>query len=133
MSYFLPLITKSEQKDPQRKSVIVVYVVLVLSLIFTSGALSAQQVSGVTTAGTKFLLYTPAGYNPGASLTYPLLVSLHGGSEIGDDLTKLTSKTPHQMPPRLIYLNQWPQDLPFIVLSPLLKRDASIPNPNNQE
>ena len=86
-----------------------------------------QQQAYESPAGTKFLLYTPPAYSSDAS-TYPLLLSLHSKGEVGDDLTELTSKNPEQMPSRLIYLNRWPQDLPFIVLTPQLKPDPSDPD-----
>lgn len=88
----------------------------------------AQQSAYVSPAGTKFLLYTPPGYNNGTS-TYPLLVSLHSKGEVGDDLNKLTVNNPQQMPSRLIYLNRWPQDLPFIVLTPQLHPTEADPDP----
>lgn len=128
MQYIIP----SNINDPGRKGVFIFIMLVVFALFLKSHLTLAQQVSKVSPAGTKFWIYTPSGYPNGAT-TYPLLVVLHGGSEIGDDLTTLTSKTSHQIPSRLIYLNQWPQTLPFIVVSPLLKRDNSIPNPNDQE
>lgn len=104
---------------------------LLLLLILLLQAAYAQQVPLQTPAGTRLLLYTPPGYSSSTS-TYPMLLVLHGGGEIGDDLSLLTS-TPHQIPARLIQLKQWPADRPFIVVTPQLKRDTSIPNPNDQE
>lgn len=86
----------------------------------------AQQQAYESPAGTKFLLYTPPGYNSTSS-TFPLLLSLHTKGEVGNDLSELTSNNPEQMPCRLIYLNKWPQDLPFIVLTPQLKPDPNDP------
>jgi hypothetical protein len=128
MQYIIP----SNINDPRRRGVFIFIIAVVFVLFLKSHFIHAQQVSKVSPAGTKFWIYTPLGY-PGGATTYPLLVVLAGGSEIGDDLTKLTSNTSHQIPSRLIYLNQWPQSLPFIVVTPLLKRDTSIPNPNDQE
>jgi hypothetical protein len=128
MQYLLP----TNVNDPGKKN-FALFFLLVVFVLFIKSHLFAQQVSKVTPAGTKFWIYTPAGYSPSASTTYPMLVCLHGGSEIGSDLTKLTSNTSHQIPSRLIYLNQWSQTLPFIVVTPLLKRDTAIPNPNDQE
>jgi predicted peptidase len=98
-------------------------------LVFFSFSFSlfAQQQAHESPAGTKFLLYTPPGYLSGSS-TYPLLLSLHSKGEVGDDLTELTSKNPEQMPSRLIYLERWPEDLPFIVLTPQLKPDPTDPD-----
>src|SRR5688500_17872845 len=101
----------------------------ILLVIFASllgSASLAQQVAYESPAGTKFLLYTPPAYTASTS-TFPLLLSLHSKGEVGDDLTELTSKNPEQMPSRLIYLNRWPQDLPFIVLTPQLKPDPNDP------
>jgi predicted esterase len=96
-------------------------------------AFGQSQTQNVSPGGTKFLLYTPASYN--ASTPTPLLISLHGGGEIGDDLTKLTTGTPHLLPSKLISqgATSWPASRPFIVVSPQLKRDLSIPNYNDQE
>ena len=98
----------------------------VLLLFSTFGF--AQQEAYESPAGTKFLLYTPPGYYSSSS-TVPLLLSLHSKGEVGDDLTELTSKNPEQMPSRLIYLNRWPQDLPFIVLTPQLTAEKGDPDP----
>jgi hypothetical protein len=86
-----------------------------------------QQEAYVSPAGTKFFLYTPPGYLSSTN-TFPLLLSLHSKGEVGDDLSELTSNNPEQMPCRLIYLNKWPQDLPFIVLTPQLRPEAGIPD-----
>jgi predicted esterase len=129
MHYILP----TNINDPGKKNVYIFLLLVAFVLFLKSHVIMAQQVSKVTPAGTKFWIYTPSGYNPTGTTTYPMLVVLHGGSEIGDDLTKLTSNTPHQIPSRLIYLNQWPSTLPFIVVTPQLKRDTSVPNYNDQE
>jgi predicted esterase len=78
---------------------------------------------------TKFWAYTPIGYSdtgPG----YPLLISLHGGSAIGNDLEMLFEPT-HENPPQLIHINDW-FDLPFIVVSPQLRRDTAFQHYNEQ-
>jgi predicted esterase len=124
--------SRNYQNRPDRNSALVPLLLIVFGLFSNGHSLFAQQVSKVSPAGTKFLIYTPPGYNPAATTVYPLLVVLHGGSVIGDDITKLTT-TPHQIPSRLIKLNQWSPTLPFIVVTPLLKRDPSVPNPNDQE
>jgi predicted esterase len=105
-------------------------------LIFFSKNLTAQQVSSVTLGGTKFLLYTPPSYNH--LVPTPLLVYLHGGGEIGDDLTLITHPfVAHHCPAWLIANTPalWPDNpsRPFIVLTPQLKRDPAVPNYNDQE
>jgi hypothetical protein len=90
--------------------------------------LSAQQNSYVSPAGTKFLLYTPPSYATG-SQTHPLLISLHGKGEMGDDINNLTVNNAQQPPSRLIYLNRWSKDLPFLVLSPLYNPPVDELNP----
>lgn len=105
---------------------IITLLLLTAGLLLWPIALSAQQQAYETPAGTKFLLYTPPGYYSTSS-TYPLLLSLHSKGEVGDDLTELTSRNSEQMPSRLIYLNRWPQNLPFIVLTPQLKPDPNDP------
>jgi len=101
---------------------------LTAGILLLSIVLFAQQEAYESPAGTKFLLYTPPGYSSGTS-TFPLLLSLHSRGEVGDDLTELTSKNPEEMPSRLIYLNRWPQDLPFIVLTPQLRPEEGDPDP----
>src|SRR5688572_22429716 len=90
--------------------------------------LSAQQSSYVSPAGTKFLLYTPPSYAIG-SQTHPLLISLHGKGEMGDDINNLTVNNAQQPPSRLIYLNRWSRDLPFLVVSPLYNPPVGELNP----
>jgi hypothetical protein len=90
--------------------------------------LSAQQSSYVSPAGTKFLLYTPPSYTTG-SQTHPLLISLHGKGEMGDDINNLTVNNAQQPPSRLIYLNRWSRDLPFLVVSPLYNPPVGELNP----
>ena len=98
-----------------------------LLLIFPFQA-TAQQEAYESPAGTKFLLYTPPGYYSTTS-PYPMLLSLHSKGEVGDDLTELTSRNPEQMPCRLIYMNRWPQHLPFVVVTPQLKPTDSNSDP----
>ncbi len=77
----------------------------------------------------KFLMYTPANYQAGTPA--PLLVSLHGLGEIGDDLQKLIFAGFPAIPRNpawLINQNQWPTNRPFIVVSPQLKPDGSGDN-----
>ena len=97
----------------------------------------AQQVARVSPDGTKFWAYTPTSYDEDDPTGSPLLIALHGGSGIGDDLDILTTNKNandrwHLTPARLIYQDRWNTDLPFVVISPQLKRDESIPNYNNQ-
>lgn len=88
---------------------------------------SCQQ--AFTTDGpnqVKFLMYTPASYQAGTPA--PVLISLHGQGQIGDDLSLLTANntaTPKN-PAALIAQNQWLGNRPFIVVSPQLKRDNSV-------
>jgi predicted esterase len=97
-------------------------------LLLEHSTSNGQQLAYESPAGTKFLLYTPPSYSTG-SQTHPLLISLHSKGEVADDLTELTSKNPEQMPSRLIYINRWPAELPFIVLTPQLKPTEADPDP----
>lgn len=125
-------VLKRGPHGPQRKSVLFQFCILILFFLSFSSTTLAQQVAKTSTNGTKMWVYTPPGYST-STATYPLLIFLHGGSEIADDLTKLTTGTSHQYPPKLISTNQWDKTLPFIVVSPQLKRDLAIKNPNDQE
>ena len=108
-----------------------------LFLISLHAHVISQHVQRQSPAGTKFWAYTPPSYSP--SVAAPVLVSLHGGSGIGDDLNILTQQIQgsqdngHQTPARLIFNNQWNTSRPFIVISPQLKRDLDILDPNDQE
>lgn len=92
---------------------------------------SSRQVARQVPHGyrTKFWVYTPERYSDSAE-GYPLLLSLHGGSAIGDNLNMLFERT-HENPPQLIHINRW-FDLPFIVVSPQLRRDPKVPHYNEQ-
>ena len=69
---------------------------------------------GTTGAAQGFYEYLPPGYGSG---TFPLLVFLHGVGENGDGTTQLDYVL-RAGPPRLIDRDAWPDDRPFIVLSP---------------
>ncbi|HEY8935014.1 MAG TPA: alpha/beta fold hydrolase [Cyclobacteriaceae bacterium] len=103
-----------------------------LLLVTLSHTIQAQQVVATSSWGTKFLLYTPPGYNPATPA--PLLVYLHGGGSIGNDFTILTkSSASDKGPPWLIANNKWPASRPFIVISPQMHRNTLIKNKNDQE
>jgi poly(3-hydroxybutyrate) depolymerase len=89
----------------------------------------AQQTKQETPAGTKFWLYTPPAYTP--STPSPVLISLHGAGTIGDSLEMLLTSR-DELPARIINLNRWPASRPFIVVTPQLKRDLSIPDHRDQ-
>jgi predicted esterase len=102
-------------------------VAFLISLFYCLNA-PAQQVAKTSPAGTKMWVYTPPSYSTGTA-THPVLIFLHGGGELGDDLTELTTQTTNQYPPKLISINKWKTTLPFIVVSPLLKRNPAV-DPN---
>lgn len=87
---------------------------------------------------TNVWIYKPPSYlssGPG----HPVLLSLHGGSGIVDDNNhhviidnSNSNDASHKTPGRLIFENKWNTNLPFIVVSPHLKRDFSISNVNEQ-
>ena len=79
----------------------------------------------------KFWLYTPPGYD--VSTPAPLLINLHGQGQIGDNLNLLINQSSDATPAYLIANSQWPASRPFIVVSPQLKRDLSIPNIGDQD
>jgi predicted esterase len=78
---------------------------------------------------TKFWAYIPYTYSETGG-GHPVLISLHGGSAIGDDLNMLFERT-HENPPQLIHIDQW-YDLPFIVISPQMRRDTAYAHYNEQ-
>src|SRR5258706_15019118 len=60
--------------------------------------------------------YLPPGYGDGTKR--PLLVFWHGVGEDGSGSLADLNKVIVHGPPKLINLNQWPSDRPFVVLSP---------------
>lgn len=90
-----------------------------------------QQINLVSPAGTKFWVYAPPGYN--ASTPSAMLVNLHGQGQIGDNINLLVTQSSDATPAYLINNNQWNSPPPFIVLSPQLKRDMSIPYVGDQD
>jgi predicted esterase len=98
-----------------------------IGLLLLFNFVIAQQVAKTSPAGTKMWVYTPPSYSTGTA-THPVIVFLHGGGELGDDLTLLTTQTTNQYPPKLIATNKWVTSRPFIVVSPQLKKNPAIPN-----
>jgi predicted peptidase len=72
-----------------------------------------------TDAPFGFHQYLPPGYGTSNSDAAPLLVFLHGSGERGDGTTLLPRVLRHG-PPRVIQAGEWPDDRPFVVLSPQL-------------
>jgi poly(3-hydroxybutyrate) depolymerase len=85
-----------------------------------SGPSSSRHVARPvgTAPGTTlgFWEYLPPHYGNGAR--YPLLVFWHGMGENGDGSLASLQKVPANGPPRLVKENRWPEERPFIVLSP---------------
>ena len=109
-----------------RGSVYAILCAVVLLMVARTGI--AQQTAKISPKGTKFLLYTPPNYNP--SSTHPLLIVLHGQGGMGDNLNLLLNKD--EIPSRLINEDRWPA-YPFIVVTPQMKRDLSVPEAADQE
>lgn len=122
----LPL---SPEDKPMRLSLLISLICL---FVFPALPASSQQVAKTSTAGTKMWVYTPPAYST-STARFPLLIFLHGSGEVGDDLTLLTTKTSNQYPPKMISTNQWDKSLPFIVVSPQMKRDFAVRNVIDQE
>ncbi len=104
---------------------------ILILLFFIDFSSSAQQTEGQSPDGTKYLIYTPPNYNPTQN-TNPLLVTLMGGGEIGDDLNVFLQNNSNRSPAWLIENNEWPDNYPFVVLTPQLPKDESVSNPNDQ-
>ncbi|WP_375579318.1 T9SS type A sorting domain-containing protein [Marivirga tractuosa] len=108
-----------------------ILIAILISLLFINFTLFAQQTEGQSLAGTNYLIYTPPDYDPVQNAS-PLLVTLMGGSEIGDDLNTFLQNNSNRSPAWLIDRGEWPDDYPFVVLTPQLPRDEEIANPNDQ-
>jgi predicted esterase len=105
-----------------------------LSIILVLISLSAigQQTQGQSLAGTKYLLYLPPNYDPSLNNS-PLLITLMGGGEIGDDLQVFLQNNSNRSPAWLINRGEWPTEYPYVVLTPQLPRDLAIPDKNDQQ
>lgn len=114
----------------QRGKMIRCVILATMVVMITGHTGYTQQQQKTSPRGTKFLIYTPPGY-PGNG-PYPLLVSLHGLGGVGTDLSVILNGK-DQIPAKLIAENKWPSSYPFIVVSPQMKEDSSIPNPKDQE
>jgi predicted peptidase len=82
---------------------------LLLVLILLSGSVYSQT-ANKTKSKYDYLLYLPKDYSQGKA-QYPLLIYLHGSSQRGNDLTKLTT---YGLP----YLVEQGKDYNFIIASP---------------
>lgn len=100
------------------------------AIMLSLSTTSAQQVRKITPGGTRYLIYTPNDYS--ATTPSPLLVVLHGQGSVGDNLDMLEHRSRDELPSKLIAQKRWPGHYPFVVVTPQLKRDESIPNPRDQ-
>ncbi len=107
------------------------YILKVLGLFFllttVSIPLFSQQTQSQSPAGTNYLIYLPPNYDP-IQDDSPLLVTLMGGGELGDDFSVFFKNNANRSPAWLINRNEWPADYPFVVLTPQLPRDSTISN-----
>ncbi len=79
-------------------------------LLFSLNGYAQPASTGKIKADYKYQLYLPKGYST-TKTAYPLVIYLHGGSQRGNDLTKLNVYGP----PSLVSKGQ---DFPFIIASP---------------
>lgn len=83
------------------------------------GPSSSRQTAkplGTTAAANGYWEYLPPTYGDGSQ--HPLLVFWHGIGEDGDGSATDLPKVLAHGPPMLISKDQWPNDRPFVVLSP---------------
>lgn len=85
-----------------------------------TGGYQVENILGSTDAVYGHYIYTPSDYNKNSNTTYPLLVFLHGGGQIGNsetnpDALKVLLNTG---PPKLINKKEWAPKYPMIVASP---------------
>jgi hypothetical protein len=106
------------------------YLTIILFQIFANISY-AQQSEGQTLQGTNYLIYTPPNYEA-VNNPSPLLVTLMGGGEIGDDLQVFLQNNSNRSPAWVIDREAWPEEYPFVVLTPQLPKDEEIENPNDQ-
>ena len=105
---------------------------LIIILLSISASISyAQQTEAQSPGGTNYLIYTPPNYND-INNPSPLLVTLMGGGEIGNDLQVFLQNNSNRSPAWIIDRGDWPEEYPFVVLTPQLTRDEEVENPNDQ-
>jgi len=109
-----------------------VFLFPIILICFFNIKLCAQQTQEQSPAGTNYLLYTPANYSTSGTAS-PLLITLMGGGEIGDDFSVFFNNNSNRSPAWLIDRGDWPADYPFVVVTPQLPRDEAVPNPNDQK
>lgn len=80
-----------------------------------SAARLSQRPVGTTSSPLGYYEYLPPGYGEAPS---PLLVFLHGYGETGDGSAQELPQLLATGVPRLVAINGWPTDRPFVVLSP---------------
>jgi poly(3-hydroxybutyrate) depolymerase len=95
------------------------YILLVIAIASLSTA-HAQQTAKVTATGIKYLEYLPDGYHNNTN-DYPVVISLHGIGERGNDLNKVSNVS-------LAKYIKLGQKYPFIVISPQLKSGGWSPD-----
>jgi poly(3-hydroxybutyrate) depolymerase len=105
---------------------IVLFIVTAIGLFQSA---EAQQSKQVTPGGTKFFLYTPPSYSPPTGS--PVLIALHGAGTIGNNLDSMLIYK-DEIPAKLISINRWDTSRPFIVVTPQLKRDPTVPDYRDQ-
>ena len=81
-----------------------------------SGAQTARPLGSVSGAPAGYWEYLPRGYGDGTKR--PLLIFWHGGGEKGTGSAADLERILAHGPPQLIAAKQWPEERPFIVLSP---------------
>lgn len=82
------------------------------------GTLTARPIGSVDGAPLGYLEHLPPGYGDGEPS--PLLVFLHGGGEAGPGTEATLDLVKAWGIPPLIEAGEWPEDRPFVVLSPQL-------------
>ena len=76
----------------------------------------ARPLGTVAGANAGFWEYVPPRYGNGAR--YPLLVFWHGIGENGEGSLESLQRVTTNGPPRLVGEDRWPEDRPFVLLSP---------------
>jgi predicted peptidase len=81
-----------------------------------AGVQTARPLGSMPIAPAGYWEYLPKGYGDGVKR--PLLIFWHGGGEKGTGSVADLQKVLSHGPPKLIAAQQWPEERPFIVLSP---------------
>ena len=115
-SHFPPIGNSFDKLIFFRKVIFLLCLLALLSYDTLAQKQTKEHYQSTLQGGTKigYLSYLPPAYNKNNSEDFPLLIFLHGLGETGSNLDLVARNGP----PMLINQGKWPEDRPFVVISP---------------